>query len=78
VKEHALKIENEYLENLMSGRKKAEIRCNDRDYQLGDILVFWYQPNLDNGKDIKFKITHIHNGIGMMGSYVVLSLVRVK
>ena len=37
---HDLKIEDNYLENLISGKKKMEIRFNDRDYQRGDLLRF--------------------------------------
>lgn len=68
---HDLKIDPVYLENLKSGIKKSEIRYNDRDYQLGDILEFW--DNEEN-KDIFFEITHIHSGLGMKDGYVVLSI----
>ena len=37
---HKLKIQQEHLDNLISGRKKVEIRLNDRDYQRGDLLIF--------------------------------------
>jgi ASC-1-like (ASCH) protein len=66
---HSLKIEDKYLERLVSGEKKAEIRYNDRDYQVGDILIF-------QGNE-KFRITHIHSGLYMEDGYVVLSLERL-
>ena len=70
MKTHTLKIEPEYLENLISGRKKFEIRYNDRDYQLGDILEFsdW------KGK-YSFEITHTHSGYGLQDGFVILSVV---
>ena len=37
---HDLKIDKEYLHNLLFGGKKSEIRYSDRDYQYGDILRF--------------------------------------
>lgn len=37
-KTHELKIKHEYFEDVISGRKKFEIRKNDRDYEVGDIL----------------------------------------
>ncbi len=68
---HVLKIEPHYLDNLVSGLKKCEIRYNDRDYQKGDVLQFWSRYE---EKDRYFKITHIHSGLGMGGNYVALSL----
>lgn len=68
---HDLKIENKYLGELISGKKKAEIRLNDRNYQVGDILLF-RKPN----KVFQFEITHIHEGLGMIDKYVVLSVMR--
>lgn len=70
---HQLKIEPQYLENLRYGRKKAEIRYNDRDYQVGDILEF-----KDWDKTCCYEITHIHSGLGMADGYVVLSLKEAK
>lgn len=70
---HELKIEQQYLDNLLAGKKKAEIRLNDRDYQVGDILHFRDYSKLDN-EDIFFEITHIHSGLGLQPNYVVLSV----
>ena len=67
---HELKIEKQHLENLLSGKKKAEVRYNDRYYQVGDILEF--------GRNIHFLITHIHSGLGMKEPFVVLSVERTK
>jgi hypothetical protein len=35
---HNLKIKSEYFMDVVKGIKKAEIRYNDRNYQVGDIL----------------------------------------
>jgi len=35
---HELKIQQCYLDNIISGRKRFEIRQNDRDYQVGDYM----------------------------------------
>lgn len=70
--EHSLKIGKERLKNLIVGKKKCEVRFNDRDYQGGDILVFY-----DDGKEVKFLVTHIHSGLGVQPGYVVLSVDRV-
>ncbi len=73
--EHELKIGENYLQHLLSGEKRAEVRVNDRDYQKGDTLVF-NEYKLDEVVEHRFLITHIHSGMGMLGHYVVLSLVK--
>lgn len=37
--EHELKCHTEYFGRICSGQKTFEIRKNDRDFQVGDILV---------------------------------------
>ena len=72
--EHELKIEENYLLNLLKGTKKVEIRLNDRDYQKDDILSF----RKGTGKIIKFVVTHIHSGLGLKENYVALSVEYIK
>lgn len=36
---HEIKCETEYYQAVESGRKKFELRLNDRHYQLGDIVT---------------------------------------
>ena len=36
---HELKIDECYFRNVFSGRKRFEIRYDDRDYQVGDWLI---------------------------------------
>ena len=38
--EHAIKIKEVYFKAVLSGEKTFEIRKNDRDYQVGDIIHF--------------------------------------
>lgn len=70
---HELKIEKQYLDNLVSGRKKAEVRINDRDYQLGDEIKFTDHSEL-TAEHYYFTVTHVHSGLGLRENYVVLSL----
>ena len=74
---HNLKIEPNYLDNLVSGIKKAEIRCNDRDYQRGDVLRFKDYRHSETIEHF-FEITHIHSGLGLERNYVMLSVVELK
>jgi len=68
-KKHKLKIREHYLRNLIHGRKKVEIRFNDRDYQVGDALEFE-----DVNGVYYFFITHVHSGLGMETGYLALSV----
>ena len=40
MKLHELKIKKEYLDSIKSGAKTFEIRKNDRDFQVGDVVNF--------------------------------------
>ena len=73
---HDLRIESNYLKNLISGVKRCEIRLNDRDYQKGDLLRFKdYEP--ETVREYLFEISHIHSGLGLERNYVVLSVVMI-
>lgn len=37
---HSLKIDPEFLAPLLNGSKKFEVRYDDRDYRVGDLLCF--------------------------------------
>ena len=57
---HLLKINQKYYEDVMFGRKKAELRKNDRDFKVGDLIHF---TRVDGGEYETiinmFVITHI-------------------
>lgn len=36
---HALKCEPEYFKDVLSGKKTFEVRINDRQYKVGDLLA---------------------------------------
>lgn len=71
---HKLKIGEEYLRNILEGKKKSEIRLNDRDYQAGDTIEFWQNVYSELPVKHSFTITHIHSGLGLRENYVVLSI----
>lgn len=59
---HNLKIWPEYYKEVIEGRKKAEVRVNDRNFQVGDTLVLQeYNPNRDyyTGNMVTVNVTHI-------------------
>ena len=80
---HYLKIWIEHYKDVMSGKKKAEVRFDDRNFNVGDTLVLQeYDPiSLTyTGRSITKKVTHILNGgmYGIKDKYVVMSLGKSK
>lgn len=57
---HDLKILPEYFEAVSSGRKKFEIRRNDRNYGVGDTLILreWDGENY-TGEGVIRKVTYV-------------------
>jgi Domain of unknown function (DUF3850) len=84
---HELKVWPEFYEPLSRGDKTAELRYNDRNYQVGDILVLReWEPKTEcySGRVCKRRVSHVVHGMGMVGviaplrglslKYVMLSL----
>lgn len=85
---HELKIKECYWKDVWNGRKTFEIRKNDRDFKVGDIIHF--KPIYENGDLIeldpstdekynRYAITYIFNGgeYGISKDYCVLSIRQV-
>ena len=77
MKKHKLKVDLYLWQSLVNGTKTAEVRKNDRDFAVGDILILY-----PYGKGIKAcrtflerKITHIVHGpnYGIQEGYSLLS-----
>ncbi len=79
---HRLKTLTPYFENVLNGRKLAEVRLNDRDYQVGDILELeGYDGNdkLYKGGTAIRQVTHVLVGCpGIEPGYCVLSMDKVQ
>ncbi|HHQ6580437.1 TPA: DUF3850 domain-containing protein [Serratia fonticola] len=84
MKKHDLKISPEYFAAVVSGEKKAEIRINDRDYAVGDLLCLAeYSQFPWSGGLVGFstefiwvRVTHITNLSEWLPGYVMLSIER--
>lgn len=50
MKTHELKLDTRYFNGVKSGKKNFEIRRNDRDFQIGDILELKKYKSYKNGK----------------------------
>lgn len=73
---HLLKLAERFAGRVRTGQKKFEVRKNDRDFQVGDTVVF--KP-VDEGlfayNDMpSFKITYVLSGWGIEEGYVVFGM----
>jgi len=76
---HEIKCQPEYFEPLLTGDKTCEVRENDRDYQVDDILLIReFNPRTRDGytkRSVARRITHILRDFPAVDKkYVVLSL----
>lgn len=76
---HYLKIKAEYYTDVEIGLKTFELRKNDRDFQVGDILMLIKLDGKGNETDqvIKKKITYILKGCpqyGLKDGYAILGI----
>lgn len=81
---HEIKLKQDFVEAVSSGRKSFEVRKNDRGYQTGDLIRFIPldedgDPNCDSPLYSKlFRITYLLSGWGIEKDYVVFSIEEVR
>lgn len=77
---HFLKITSVHFRRLTTGQKKFEIRLNDRDYQVGDLIEFipfTTSPNYMEGQfhpTTAWIITYVLTGFGIKKGHVALGV----
>lgn len=76
---HYLKIKEEYYRDVMIGLKTFELRKNDRDFQVGDILMLIKLDDKGNETDqvIKKKVKYILKDCpqyGLKDGYTILGI----
>ncbi|EEI9464533.1 TPA: DUF3850 domain-containing protein [Salmonella enterica] len=60
IKIHAIKIAPKYLDAVVTGQKKAELRKNDRGYKTGDVLSLCeWKHGKYTGREWAAVITHV-------------------
>lgn len=78
MKAHILKCVNPYFQLTWEGKKPFELRVNDRDYEVGDILHLreWYPNNLEEftGDMIICSIKIILNETPFASDFVYLGI----
>lgn len=78
-KTHHLKIYPEHFSAVLTGVKRAELRKNDRDYKVGDILHLMETPKgscSPTGEFVNAVVTHIADVGEWLPGYVLLSIER--
>lgn len=83
MKEHTIKINKIFCDDIIDKKKTFEVRFNDRNYQVGDIIHFL--PVDENKRECYhrivnrvYKITYVLTGWGLQTGYVVLSIQEVQ
>lgn len=70
-----LKIRQTYFEAVISKDKTFEIRWNDRDYKVGDILVLREYEGNYTGRVVFVKVTYmLDDFVGLTEGYVAMSI----
>lgn len=85
---HELKTWPSFFAALLDGSKTFEVRRNDRDFAVGDVLVLreWdptpslYEPRGTTGKSTTRVVTYVLRGgeFGIEAGFCVLGLAEVK
>jgi len=74
---HKLGILPEYFKAIKEGRKKFEVRFNDRDYKENDILILQeLDPLGENltGNEVFVKVIYILKDFGLQEGYCILGI----
>ncbi|MFL7901502.1 ASCH/PUA domain-containing protein [Azospirillum argentinense] len=74
---HELKADPIPFGDVASGRKRCEVRQDDRGYQVGDWLRLREHDRTAgaySGREIIAEVTHIQRGYGLPDGLVVLSI----
>lgn len=80
---HHLKLNEQFCDDVLSGKKSFEIRLNDRNYQVGDHIKFqaWgcHFPIAEHAiNDKEYEITYVLSGWGLKDGYVAFTTKEIK
>ena len=79
---HQLKTWTWFFQAIVDGKKPWEIRFNDRDFKVGDILIlreFDPERNSYTGKILKRQVEYIYSSAyGLEKGYVIMTLSEIQ
>lgn len=82
MKTHKLKLNIAFCDEVLSGAKTFEIRKNDRNFKMGDLIEFKPVDDDEVGyhkvQNRTYKITYILDNWGLKEGYVVLAIKEEK
>ena len=79
MKLHELKIKDEYFKEVLRENKTFELRKNDRDYQVGDLIHFVGNPSYN--EKLVFQITYVLKDVpeyGLKDGYCILAIKELE
>lgn len=83
MKTHKLKLNIAFCDAVLKGLKTFEIRKNDRNFKMGDLIKF--KPVNNDGEacchevqNLTYKITYILDNWGLKEGYVALAIKEEK
>lgn len=71
---HELRIRPQYFQDVMDGKKRFEIRKNDRDFQVGDTVLLREYESKYTGRKISGRISYI-SCFGQQKGWCVFGLI---
>lgn len=78
IKAHELKTVQPFFDMVASGKKRFELRKNDRDFKQGDILILKEWDNskqLFLGNELVVRVNYILDQfVGLSNGYVIMSI----
>ena len=84
VKTHEIKLNVEFCDDVLNGIKTFEIRKNDRNYKVGDLIKFLpWDPSsskyaIHEVHDKTYKIKYILSGYGLQDGYIAMVIEGVE
>lgn len=87
---HILKIKTEYFDEIVIGRKTFELRKNDRNYQVGDLIHFvetngkefyGYYYGIERQHNRVYQITYVLKDVqeyGLDKDYCILGIKKLE
>ena len=82
MKLHELKIKDEYFKEVLRENKTFELRKNDRDYRVGDLIHFVdIDGNPSYNEKLVFQITYVLKDVpeyGLDKDYCILGIKKLE